>query len=460
MDTWSGSGRSSRRRVVTPGGLEDPTRRRPPARGVGSVPPCPPSPSSRSVSDVTTASRWSPRTWARVLERAGLEGADRGRRRARGPPAPRAGHRAAAAPTVDDVEACARRRRPGGGGEPVHDPAEPTGGPGGGCVLRGRPAVLHHHDPPWQRPAVGPRHRAAARRPGLAPRHHQPPHRRRRWRDRGIPATTIYNGFDVDGRAGDRAATRAGLGVRRDERLVVHPVRAIERKDVPAAVALAEALDATYWLLGPAEDGYEDELARILCAAPGAGCSTGRRRVAWPTPTPPATPSRSPRPGRASATRRSRPPSTAAPWRSGPYPVADELRALGFRWFDPERPDGLALPPPAPTRTSTTTTRRWCGPTSASTASTDDLRRAARCGRLDAVAEVRAAIPCSSGGPGSPAWSRWASGWATACSGWRSCCSSSASSSGSTALVVTSIDRVLVVGLRRARAGHRVRLRA
>ena len=51
-----------------------------------------------------------------------------------------------------------------------------------------------------------------------------------------------------------------------DERLLVHPVRAIERKGVPAALELAAALGATYWLVGPAEDGYDDDARRALLA--------------------------------------------------------------------------------------------------------------------------------------------------------------------------------------------------
>jgi glycosyltransferase involved in cell wall biosynthesis len=206
-------------------------------------------------------------------------------------------------------------------------------------VLAGRPAILHHHDPPWQRAA----HAHITELPPTDPAWRHVTINRlteRQMAERGIAATTIYNGFDVDEEPGDRATTRSALGVDGGERLLVHPVRAIPRKDVPAAVALAEALDATYWLVGPPEDGYEAELAAVLGAA---RCrvlhrpSPGRMADVYAAADAIAFPSTWEGFGN--------PPIEAAihrrPVAVGPYPVADELRALGFRWFDPAAPRDL-----------------------------------------------------------------------------------------------------------------------
>lgn len=200
-------------------------------------------------------------------------------------------------------------------------------------VLKGRPTILHHHDPSWQRERF-------AHITELPPHDESWRHvtindlTRRQMAQRGIEATTIYNAFDVHEPIGDRAATRAAFDIAPDERLVIHPVRAIARKNIPKAIAMAEALDATYWLLGPAEENYDDELARIL--------SRARTRVIHQS---------SPdRPGFYAASDLvafpstwegfGNPPIEAAIFRRpvavGDYPVADELRALGFRWFDPD----------------------------------------------------------------------------------------------------------------------------
>jgi len=205
-------------------------------------------------------------------------------------------------------------------------------------VLRGRPAILHHHDPSWQRERF-------AHITELPPRDKAWRHvtinelTRRQMAERGIEATTIYNAFDVHAPTGDRAGTRAAFDIDPDERLVIHPVRAIERKNIPKAIEMAEALDATYWLLGGPEENYDAELHRILSRArtrvihrtssDRAGFYAASDIVAFPS----------------TWEGFGNPPIEAAIYRRpaavGHYPVADELRALGFRWFDPDDIHGL-----------------------------------------------------------------------------------------------------------------------
>jgi len=207
-----------------------------------------------------------------------------------------------------------------------------------GQVLAGRPAIMHHHDPPWHRPQWRdvtelPIHDEAWRHVVLTET------ARREFAERGWQATVIRNAFG-EPQTHERGATRAALGVADDERLVVHPVRAIERKGVPAAIALTEALGGTYWLLGPAEDGYGPTLDVAFSAA---RCRVIHR--AWPriddvyaAADLVAYPSTWEGFGN--------PPVEAAlrhRWTAiGDYPVAQELRSLGFEFADPTRPDDVA----------------------------------------------------------------------------------------------------------------------
>lgn len=211
-------------------------------------------------------------------------------------------------------------------------------------ALRGRPAILHHHD-------------LASQRPHLA--HFGPPPDDPAWlhicinrrsttelRAHGYRARTLYNCFDPHPPTGHRTATRQRIGLGDRDTLVLQPTRAIARKNIPAALALAERLGATYWLLGPPEDGYDETLARVLAHA-----SVPVVRGIWPcrrehviddayaacdVVTLPSSWEGFGNPALESATRR-------RPLAIGPYPVGRELRRFGFQWFD-------ALDPGVPPR--------------------------------------------------------------------------------------------------------------
>ena len=185
-------------------------------------------------------------------------------RRARAPDRGRGGGRAG-------------RGRPGGRREPLLAAAQPARRrPSWRRPARADPRVLHHHDLPVAAPAPGPP-AATTGRPGLGARDDQraepraswPPaaSARRRCTTRSIPTRLRATGH----------GRRAALGVRdRGARSCSNRPGPWRARTSPGAIALAEAVGGTYWLLGPAEDGYGPELERLV----GAGALPGPPRRA------------------------------------------------------------------------------------------------------------------------------------------------------------------------------------
>ncbi len=132
-------------------------------------------------------------------------------------------------------------------------------------VLADRAAIFRHHDLPWQRP-----HLSHLEGPlDLGPWAHVTINDRSRLelRLRGITATTIPNHFDCDPPQGRRDLMRQSIQVKPSARVILQPTRALQRKNIPAGIRLAERLGGIFWLLGAAEDGFEDTLDRILRTA-------------------------------------------------------------------------------------------------------------------------------------------------------------------------------------------------
>jgi mannosylglucosylglycerate synthase len=132
--------------------------------------------------------------------------------------------------------------------------------------------LYRHHDLPWQRRALKHLERDWPPRTKGALHATINLRSRRELEARGYKdATTIHNYFDLSLPPGDRRTTRNNFDFRDDELVVFQPARAIERKNVPGGLRFTNRLQALmpeipvrYWLSGPAEDGYQETLERVL----------------------------------------------------------------------------------------------------------------------------------------------------------------------------------------------------
>jgi glycosyltransferase involved in cell wall biosynthesis len=217
---------------------------------------------------------------------------------------------------------------------------------------------FRHHDLPWQRRTMRDlEHEFPPRLDGAL--HATINLRsRRELSARGYDhAVTIHNYFDLDPPPGDRAATRTGYKFADDDFVCLQPARAIERKNVPGGLRFAQELqrvlndrNVTYWLSGPAEDGYAPVLERLLEHTPvpvtmGRAPTAADAYAACDLVVYPSTWEGFGNPIIESIAARK---ACAA----HPYPVLAELVAAGVRVFSTERVDAVArlLAEPATTQ--------------------------------------------------------------------------------------------------------------
>ena len=197
-------------------------------------------------------------------------------------------------------------------------------------ALRGRRAVLRHHDVPWQRERF-------AHWTQPVPTDDRWSHvcinqlTQRQLQQRGIDAHVVYNHFDVTP-SGSALTARAALG--EEGLLALQPTRAIARKNIPESIRIAEKLGATLWLAGDVEEGYgptfdallDERRVPTIRGIPD-GVSIADAYEACDVVTFPSTWEGFGNPTIESAIHRK-------PLVVGSYPVLEELRAFGFHWYD------------------------------------------------------------------------------------------------------------------------------
>ncbi len=141
-------------------------------------------------------------------------------------------------------------------------------------ALEGCPSFicLRHHDLPWQRNAWVPSSDFPLI-PAGAMNITINDHSRDELCARGIDARRIYNHFATTPILRSTYA-REAIGADEHTLVMAQPTRAIPRKNVPGGLAFARDLQAAglrdrhlYWLTGPAEGGYGQELSVLLPSA-------------------------------------------------------------------------------------------------------------------------------------------------------------------------------------------------